>query len=120
MQLVKTESGEVINVIESHNVTREELVAIVDKAQAYLQESQANLAQFDAMTHVVTDEEAKATLEADCVEEQKQPEVTPEQTPEPASITPEAPAPVAPVVMTAEATQAPVAPTQVPDNLDIQ
>lgn len=119
MQLVKTESGEVINVIESHAVTREELVAVVEKAQAYLQESQDTLAQFDKMTHVITEEEAQATLEADDTVNVEVAEVAP--TPEQASTTPEAPAPVTPVVMTAEATPvAPVAPTQVPENLDIQ
>jgi len=66
MQLVKTESG-VINVVEAHNVTREELVAIVEKAEAYVKESKENLAKFDELVGNA----------------QTEPAPTPEPTPQP-------------------------------------
>jgi len=63
MQLVKNEDGTVINVIEAHKVTREELVSIVEKAEAYVKESKENLAKFDELSKPEADTPAEKAEE---------------------------------------------------------
>ena len=66
MHLVIKEDGNVVNVIESHPVTREDLVAIVDKAKAYVAEAEHDLQKFDDLRKV---EEAAEVPEPTPVEQ---------------------------------------------------
>ena len=64
MHLVKDNSGNIFKVDDSLKVTREELLGTVEKANELLARSNVALAEFDNLTHVISDEEAQATLDS--------------------------------------------------------
>jgi len=81
MQLVKTTEGKIINVVESRDVTREELAARVDELLTHVKEAEQNLIEFDRLTKP----------------EEPTPEAMTEPEPTPTPEVEAAPAPVEPV-----------------------